>query len=29
MLWNWQQKDWPDFTFDTHPLDEIEAKFQY
>ncbi|MDP3532691.1 MAG: DUF4172 domain-containing protein [Alphaproteobacteria bacterium] len=29
MIWNWQQKDWPNFTFDAHQLDEIEAKFQF
>ncbi|MDP1723965.1 MAG: Fic family protein [Alphaproteobacteria bacterium] len=29
MLWNWQQKDWPEFTFDSQKLDEIETKFQY
>jgi Fic family protein len=27
MLWNWQQKKWPDFTYDKSALAEYEAKF--
>ena len=27
MLWNWQQKDWPNFRFDPKVLESLEAKF--
>lgn len=27
MKWNWQQKDWPDFSYDKAPLEELETKF--
>lgn len=28
MTWNWQQPDWPNFTYDANALVELEAKFQ-
>lgn len=27
MKWNWQQKDWPEFSFDGEALADLEAKF--
>ncbi len=27
MKWNWQQKDWPNFSYEKAPLEELEAKF--
>src|SRR5271170_6076203 len=27
MKWNWQQKDWPDFSYKKAPLEGLEAKF--
>jgi Fic family protein len=27
MIWNWQQPDWPDFTWETTPLAALEATF--
>lgn len=27
MIWNWQQKDWPHFTYDSGFLKEMEARF--
>ena len=27
MLWNWQQQDWPNFTYKKALLEELEAKF--
>jgi Fic family protein len=27
MTWNWQQKDWPGFSYSKAALDELEAKF--
>jgi Fic family protein len=27
MTWNWQQPDWPDFTFDSKALDSLEKRF--
>jgi len=27
MKWNWQQKDWPKFSFDKDKLDQLESKF--
>ena len=27
MLWNWQQKDWPNFHWDKRALEELEASF--
>jgi Fic family protein len=27
MKWNWQQKDWPDFSYKKDPLETLEAKF--
>lgn len=26
-MWNWQQSNWPDWTFDPGPLQELEARF--
>ena len=27
MIWNWQQKDWPDFSYEKSVIEEFEAKF--
>jgi Fic family protein len=27
MTWNWQQPDWPNFTYDTDALDPLEQQF--
>ena len=27
MIWNWQQADWPHFTYDRKALDDLEAQF--
>lgn len=27
MLWNWQQKNWPNFQWNNHALEELEARF--
>jgi Fic family protein len=27
MIWNWQQADWPQFTYDRKALDSLEAQF--
>ncbi|MFA5929001.1 MAG: DUF4172 domain-containing protein, partial [Candidatus Margulisiibacteriota bacterium] len=27
MLWNWQQKDWPAFSYDQQQLQEYEVRF--
>jgi len=27
MTWCWQQKNWPDFTFDISGFNDLEAKF--
>lgn len=27
MTWNWEQPDWPDFTYDPGPLDPLEKQF--
>ena len=29
MLWNWQQKDWPHFTFDTGELEPLELEYAH
>jgi Fic family protein len=29
MHWNWQHKDWPNFTYDAEALKELEAQFQH
>ena len=26
-MWNWQQKDWPDWKFDSSRMQELEASF--
>ncbi|CAA6696516.1 MULTISPECIES: DUF4172 domain-containing protein [unclassified Lentimonas] len=27
MTWNWQQADWPNFTYDASALEALEAEF--
>ena len=27
MIWNWQKQDWPHFTYDKEPLENLEAHF--
>lgn len=27
MIWNWQQKDWPEFRYDSSALGELESRF--
>ncbi|MDQ6972950.1 MAG: Fic family protein [Mariprofundaceae bacterium] len=27
MIWNWQQKEWPEFSYDPAPLKELEDRF--
>src|SRR5277367_5482318 len=27
MTWNWQQPDWPDFTYDSKALEPLEQRF--
>ena len=27
MTWNWEQLDWPDFTYDSGALDPLEKQF--
>ena len=27
MIWNWQQPDWPDFTYSKARFEELEAQF--
>jgi Fic family protein len=27
MVWNWQQPDWPKFTYDTKVLEPLESQF--
>ena len=29
MTWNWQQKDWPHFTWDKHALEPLERKYAH
>lgn len=29
MIWNWQQKDWPDFKYDKTLLADLEKRFLY
>ena len=26
-MWNWQQKNWPNFSYDKSALEELEARF--